>query len=928
MCLYKSGLRTLLVSALLSLICVTGFRVRAGGSGLNTVVIVNQNSTNSCELGNYYCERRQIPPENVLRINWAGGNISWGSADLQASLLTPLLDMLAARQLTNQIDYVVLSMDIPFQTLNGAKVNSTTAALFYGLMDDTGPNWMNVTNSYDASEQIFCQAKPATAPGYSFLATMLTAGSLAQAKLLVDQGVASDSTFPAQPVILAKSSDTVRNVRYHAFDNAIFNTRLRGNYSMLRTNSDSTSGQTGLLGYQTGLASFSVSPNTFVPGAMADSLTSFGGIIFGPNSQTTLLAFINAGAAGSYGTVTEPSGNPQKFPNPQNYFYQARGFSLAECYYQSLYAPYEGLIVGDPLAAPFAQTAAGGWVGEASNAVLSGTAQLGVAFWALDGNHPLQQIDLFVDGQYFQTLTNAAPQPGNVLSVAINGYPITYTVPTNATVSMVAAGLATQLNAPATTNVTKVAAFVHGDRIELHALTTNCLAAPFYFTDCGATNGSSHYYRTALMPGSVSPQLSSTGWGSDGAFHVHVEAPAVAAYVVQATSNLISWVGIFTNVAGGTADFIDPQAAISTHRFYRTLVAAPALPGVTVVNSTNGGGAFIRVDGAVQPYTIMESPDQVHWTSIFTNVLTGNTQVAAGSSPGSAAGLSSFVSASQSTFLGSPANGLRNFCLGGSLTIGTWLQLNVTKTNGVGLSLSVTNQSSTAALFDLAQQLAAAVNSSPALQGNDGLVAEDVSTGAFGTASFNLRARGTGLNAAAIAVQVSASASVFVNQPAQMHLDSNLSDLQPRNHLYVTAGATHLALTMPLDTTKLADGFHELAAVAYEGSSVRTQSRITLPIQIQNSTLSANLILLDLAGTAPLQGTYHIQVVANTNSVSSISLFSTGGVLATVSNQPTATFAVDGSALGAGLHPFYAEVQTTSGAQYRTAVQSVRLVNQ
>src|ERR1039457_3255562 len=147
------------------------------------------------------------------------------------------------------------------------------------------------------------------------------------------------------------------------------------------------------------------------------------------------MAFINAGAAGSYGTVTEPTGSPQKFPDPQNYFYQARGFSLAECYYQSLYAPYEGLIVGDPLAAPFAQTAAGRWGGVASNAVLSGTAQLGVAFSALDGNHPLQQIDLFVDGKYLQTLTNAAPQPGNVLTVALNGYPITYTVPTNATLS-------------------------------------------------------------------------------------------------------------------------------------------------------------------------------------------------------------------------------------------------------------------------------------------------------------------------------------------------------------------------------------------------------------------------------------------------------------------------------------------------------------
>ena len=278
-----SELRRLLAVAVLSLVCAWGFQVRAGGSGLNTVVVVNQNSTNSCELGNYFCERRQVPPENVLRINWAGGNICWSNADFQASLLGPLLDMLTSRQLTSQVDYVVLSMDIPFQTVYDTnKVNSTTAALFYGLKDDTGPNWRDVTNSYAASEQIFRQAKPASAPGYSFLTTMLTAGSLAQAKQLVDQGVASDATFPAQPVILAKTSDPLRNVRYHEFDNAIFNTRLQGNCVLLRTNADSPWGQTNLLGYQTGLACFSVSPNSFVPGAMADNLTSYGGIIFGP----------------------------------------------------------------------------------------------------------------------------------------------------------------------------------------------------------------------------------------------------------------------------------------------------------------------------------------------------------------------------------------------------------------------------------------------------------------------------------------------------------------------------------------------------------------------------------------------------------------------------------------------------------------------
>ena len=161
-----------------------------------------------------------------------------------------------------------------------------------------------------------------------------------------------------------------------------------------------------------------------------------------------MLAFINAGAAGSYGTVAEPGDDPQKFPNPQVYFYQARGFSLAESYYQSINVPYLGLMVAEPLAAPFAETGYGAWsTNLAPNSVLSGTSMLSVDFSARDGNHPLQQVDLFVDGKYFSTLTNLAPCPGNQLTVTLNGYPITYTVPTNSTVSTVASGLAALINA-------------------------------------------------------------------------------------------------------------------------------------------------------------------------------------------------------------------------------------------------------------------------------------------------------------------------------------------------------------------------------------------------------------------------------------------------------------------------------------------------
>jgi hypothetical protein len=108
-----------------------------------------------------------------------------------------------------------------------------------------------------------------------------------------------------------------------------------------------------------------------------------------------LLVFLNAGASGSYGTVVEPCNYIQKFPSPQDYFYQARGFSLAECYYMSLANPYQGLIVGEPLAAPFARPPVGAWINLPANSVLSGITNLTLQCTASASNRPIQQVDLF-----------------------------------------------------------------------------------------------------------------------------------------------------------------------------------------------------------------------------------------------------------------------------------------------------------------------------------------------------------------------------------------------------------------------------------------------------------------------------------------------------------------------------------------------------
>jgi uncharacterized protein (TIGR03790 family) len=978
---------------LILLNCAMVFRLHASGSGLNTVVIINQASSNSCELGNYYCQQRQVPPQNVLYINWAGGNTLWTSNDLQTTLVMPLLNMLASRALTNQIYYVVLSMDIPFQTSDGPTIDGTTSVLFYGLRLGDETDLFGTTNSYAASEGIFSQGAPVGSSGYSFLTTMITGNSLAQAEQLVDQGVSSDGTFPQQPVVLAKSSDIYRNLRYVYFDNAIFNVNLLGVSSILRTNTDSVSWPYSCLGFETGLADFNVPQGLCVPGAIADTLTSYGGIIFGNSGQTSLLAFTTNGAAGSYGTVAEPEDDTQKFPNPQVYFYQARGFSLAESYYQSVNVPYLGLTVGEPLAAPFARPGSGQWNTNVANAVLSGTTNLSVQFNAHDSSRPLQQIDLFVDGAYFSTLTNLAPCPGNQLTATLNGYPVTYTVPTNSNLSTIAAGLASQINAA--TNATLVKAIAYGDRIQLQSIATNPATAPFYvddntpqntpglsygvnylpatfppqmtpgppnksgaftmqvgipstqtyyilastnlltwqpiytntvpgllnFTDLGSTNYPERFYRISWTLPNQPPQLSPPVTAGAGAVQMQVSSMTGQPCAIQVTTDLVHWVSIFTNQTGGVTNYVDTGAANWPGRFYRAYLTGPPPPAFTVLDlATNL--TLIRVNSASLPYTVGVSTNQGQWTMLETNFAFGQIQMMAASAAGNGNNLSTFLNTAQPTFMASPALGYQGYTVFSNVPLASaWMKFTFTKTNGQVVIVGLTNQLGTNSIA-LAEQIYNAINTNAALQGSDGVQAEDF-TPIGNWITFNIYARSPGYQAAAIQVRPADSGIPMTTTPGM--LTQNLPDLQPRNHLYVTAGAPHLALTFPLATTNLPDGYHTLTAVAYEGSNVRTETQVSVPVQIQNSPLSASMTLIDLTNSAPSEGIYHIQVTVNTNNVSLITLYSTGGTLGTASNVSSTIFPVAGTNLWAGLHPFYAIVQTSSGLAYRTKTQSVTL---
>jgi uncharacterized protein (TIGR03790 family) len=94
----------------------------------------------------------------------------------------------------------------------------------------------------------------------------------------------------------------------------------------------------------------------WVPGALADHLTSFGGQLDGKSGQMSALDWIASGATASYGTVSEPCSHPQKFPHPKVLlFHYAQGSTAIEAYWRSVAWPLQGVFVGEPLAAPFAR---------------------------------------------------------------------------------------------------------------------------------------------------------------------------------------------------------------------------------------------------------------------------------------------------------------------------------------------------------------------------------------------------------------------------------------------------------------------------------------------------------------------------------------------------------------------------------------------
>lgn len=311
-------------------------------------LVINQDDPYSVQVGEYYARARRIPDNQILRVSLpVKGTLS--PAEF-AKFSARVDEFYGAR-----VQGLALAWKQPF----AVDCNSITGALALGFdgrfcsEECKRPGHNSKLSTYFGSVS--------TAPykdHHMRLSMLLAANDVEGAKALIDRGVRSDGTLglkgaPPVDVHYVTTSDSVRSVRQHWFPPAGPEPKVGINVILDQT--DALRNVDRVLLYMTGRATVEgLDTVGFVPGALADHLTSFGGKLDDPYGQMSVLSWIEAGATASYGSVSEPCSYPQKFPHPQAVLlFYLQGATALEAYWKSVMWPRQGLFVGEPLAAPY-----------------------------------------------------------------------------------------------------------------------------------------------------------------------------------------------------------------------------------------------------------------------------------------------------------------------------------------------------------------------------------------------------------------------------------------------------------------------------------------------------------------------------------------------------------------------------------------------
>ena len=302
-------------------------------------IVINDAEPNSVKLGEYYRKRRGIPAANVVHVS-----IPDKPHEISFERFQELREAID-KKLGPDIQAVLMIWTAPYKV----ECNSITAAYTLGF----DPSQCIKTCASGRSSPYFNSASSRPYTDLKLrLSMLLPTESVAEAKALIDRGASSGfRTVPATAYYLV-TSEKARNSRALFFPPP---GRIEARKLSTRTmQADALEGAKDIIIYETGMAQVDkLDTLHFLPGALADHLTSLGGDLLG-EGQMSSLRWLEAGATASYGSVSEPCNYWQKFPNPTVLLkHYVQGNSAIEAYWKSVAWPTQGLFIGEPLAAPY-----------------------------------------------------------------------------------------------------------------------------------------------------------------------------------------------------------------------------------------------------------------------------------------------------------------------------------------------------------------------------------------------------------------------------------------------------------------------------------------------------------------------------------------------------------------------------------------------
>lgn len=387
----------------------------AGLGPLDTMVVFNADSPEAVEVAEHYASERSLPAGHRCGVKGLDpATTSIDVATFETSVRGPLEACLASLPDPDEIDVLVTVRGLPYLvTTDAGSVGFEAALQVHHATDQSGdeivgqvagnpaarvPNPayagapfpcdtadLTVENQFSGSYRASCsltrenrlprsfsRGQEHAVSGWTFTDNLFVVGRLDgfdfdDARALVDRSVASDDNPPDGELMCMHGGDAARGARDPECEYTVRRLAEVGANATWVPDFDGALSGRRLAAYFTGAVDIreAIPDHEWLPGAIACNLTSFGAR---PNnffcdetgktcpaneSQTSVARFVRAGATGAHGTVAEPYNN--SFPDASTLLLYHEGYTLGESFlYSSKYLYWYNLVLGDPLAAPFA----------------------------------------------------------------------------------------------------------------------------------------------------------------------------------------------------------------------------------------------------------------------------------------------------------------------------------------------------------------------------------------------------------------------------------------------------------------------------------------------------------------------------------------------------------------------------------------------